>query len=219
MSTSTAAIILAAGSSSRMGAGRHKLLLPLGEHSVLAHVIAATLASQARPIVVVLGHQMSQVRESINAYTADSAITIVENPEYQQGMSTSLRVGIQALISSPRSVNGALIILGDQPLMTAHILDRLITTKQSTGKRIVASFYNGKRGSPTLFDACFFPELLEMTGDEGGRKVLERHQQEMASVEFKDETADYDVDTWEAYQQVVAAWEQEHVESENSKHG
>ncbi len=219
MPISTAAIILAAGSSSRMGAGRHKLLLPLGERSVLAHVLAATLASQARPIVVVLGHQTNQVRESISAYIADSAITIVENPEYQQGMSTSLRVGIQALMSLSHAIDGTLIILGDQPLITAHILDRLITTKQSTGKRIVASFYNGKRGSPTLFGACFFPELLEMTGDEGGRKVLERHQQGIARVEFKDETAGYDVDTWEAYQQVVAAWEQEHVESENSKHG
>ncbi len=94
---STAAIILAAGSSSRMGAGRHKLLLPLHERPVLAHVIDAALASQARPIVVVLGHQAEQVRAQLARYSTDSAITYVENPDYLQGMSTSMRVGLAYL--------------------------------------------------------------------------------------------------------------------------
>ena len=87
--TTTAAIILAAGSSSRMGVGRHKLLLPLGGRSVLSHVIEATLASYARPIILVLGHQAEQVRASITQYAAHPSITLVENPDYQQGMSTS----------------------------------------------------------------------------------------------------------------------------------
>src|SRR5438094_7956696 len=110
--TSTAAIILAAGSSSRMGAGRHKLLLPLGDRSVLAHVLEATLASHARPIILVLGHEAEQVRASIFQYTTHPSITLVENSDYLQGMSTSLRVGLQALVTKESkkeySVEGAL---------------------------------------------------------------------------------------------------------------
>src|SRR2546430_3751354 len=96
---STAAIILAAGSSSRMGGGRHKLLLPLEDRPVLAHVIDATLSSQARPILVVLGHQADQVRAQMAAYVAHPDITFIENPDYLQGMSTSMRVGLEVLIS------------------------------------------------------------------------------------------------------------------------
>ena len=84
----TAAIILAAGSSSRMGAGRHKLLLPLAGRPVLVHVVDATLASQARPIIIVLGHQAKEVRAHLALYVEYPHITIVENPDYQQGMST-----------------------------------------------------------------------------------------------------------------------------------
>src|SRR5205823_10076000 len=87
---STAAIILAAGSSSRMGGGRHKLLLPLDDRPVLAHVIDASLASQARPIIVVLGHQSDHVRSQIKSYTIHDKITLIENVHYQQGMSSSL---------------------------------------------------------------------------------------------------------------------------------
>ena len=96
---SIAAIILAAGSSSRMGAGRHKLLLPLVDRPVLAHVLNAALASTAHPIILVLGHQAAAVRAQIATYLTHPAITIVENPHYLQGMSTSMSVGLQALTS------------------------------------------------------------------------------------------------------------------------
>jgi len=213
---STAAIILAAGSSSRMGAGRHKLLLPLNERPVLAHVIEAALASQARPVIVVLGHQAEQVRIQIASYSTDSAITHVENPDYLQGMSTSMRVGLMYLQSQIdtkiASVDSALIMLGDQPLVTQRILDTLIDTWHTTGKPIVAPLYDGKRGNPTLFAASLFPELVQVTGDEGGRSVVERHQQELATVELGDAVANYDVDTWEAYQQVVELWQQRKIQ-------
>lgn len=209
---STAAIILAAGSSSRMGAGRHKLLLPLNERPVLVHVIDATLASSARPIIVVLGHQAEQVRTQLARYSTDSANTYVENPDYLQGMSTSMRVGLAYLQThidtGVSDVDSALIMLGDQPLITARILDMLIDTWHTTGQRIVAPLYDGKRGNPTLFAASLFPELLEVTGDEGGRSVVERHRQELATVELGNAVANYDVDTWEAYQQVVELWQQ-----------
>ncbi len=205
MSTTTAVILLAAGRSSRMGQGQHKLLLPLGDRPVLLHVVETVLASQAQPLVIVLGHQAEQVRTLLTPY--DAKLITVENPDYQQGMSTSLRKGIDTLMSSYPAVNGALIVLGDQPLMTSHILDSMIETKQTTGKRIIAARYSGKRGNPTLFDASLFPELMEMTGDEGGRKVLERHSQEIATLDMDEDISNYDVDTWEAYQQVLRIWE------------
>ena len=213
--SSIAALILAAGSSSRMGAGRHKLLLPLGDRPVLAHTIEATLASQARPIVVVLGHQIVQVRTQISPYLDHPDVFSIENTDYLQGMSTSLRAGIQALINrenkaAAHSLAGVLIVLGDQPLMTARILDTLIASKHATGKRILIPFYNGERGNPVLFDASLFPELLEITGDGGARSVIERHRSEMARIELGASMASYDVDTWDAYQEVVAEWERNH---------
>ena len=218
-SLSTAAIILAAGSSSRMGGGRHKLLLPLDDRPVLAHVIDASLQSQARPIIVVLGHQSDEVRLHIEQYTNQEQITLVENIHYQQGMSSSLRTGIQTLLANDyrnkqnsHQIDSALIVLGDQPLITPKIIDALITTYRSTGKAIVAPLYKGKRGSPVLFDKSLFTELIEVTGDEGGRTVLERHRDEVELVEIGDSLANYDVDTWEAYEQVVEAWKEQSKE-------
>jgi molybdenum cofactor cytidylyltransferase len=208
-----AAIILAAGSSSRMGAGRHKLFLPLGELPVLVHVLETVLAAQTRPIVLVLGHQAGQARTLLSPYLHLPDLQIVENSAYQQGMSTSLRAGLQALTGSneyiaQEHIGGAIILLGDQPLITTSIIDNLVATRQTGGKCIVAPLYNGKRGNPVLFSADLFPELAAVTGDEGGRSVVERHREEIATVEVTDAQASFDVDTWEAYQQVVVEWQQ-----------
>jgi molybdenum cofactor cytidylyltransferase len=206
----TAAVILAAGSSSRMGGGRHKLLLPLDGRPVLAHVVDAALASQARPIVVVLGHEAGRVRAETAAYLERLEIIIVENRDYWQGMSTSMRAGLGALLEGGYDVDSALIMLGDQPLITARVIDELINAWRVTGMLIVAPLYEGKRGGPTLFAASLFAELMEISGDEGGRRVLEKHREEVKIVEFgdvADVAASYDVDTWEAYQEVVEAWQ------------
>jgi molybdenum cofactor cytidylyltransferase len=207
----TAAIILAAGSSSRMGGGRHKLMLLLEGRPVLAHVIDATLASQARPIVVVIGHQSAQVRSQIEHFTTYKDIVVIENAHFQEGMSSSLRLGIQTLLANGYKnaqvyIDSTLILLGDQPLITSSIIDGLITAYRANGNLIVAPLYNGKRGNPVLFDHSLFPELMEVTGDEGGRTVLNHHRDEVELVETGNTQAIFDVDTWEAYEQVVKAW-------------
>jgi molybdenum cofactor cytidylyltransferase len=215
----TAAIILAAGSSSRMSNGQHKLLLPLGGRPVLLHVIETALSSQAKPIILVLGHQAAQIRSLITVSFNDQDLSIRENPDYREGMSTSLHMGLRALTAITNknnhqasdvpdsTINSTVILLGDQPLLTASIIDTLIATRQTTSKPIIVPLYNGKRGNPVLFDARFFPELMEVTGDEGGRSVIMRHPQDVVTVEQGDATASYDIDTWEAYQQVVAEWQ------------
>jgi len=202
-----------------MGGGRHKLLLPLDGRPVLSHVIDATLASLARPIIIVLGYQANQVRTRIAQYAAHPDIITIENPSYLQGMSTSMHMGLQILIShgyrksmSTSQTDSALIILGDQPMITSRVIDTLIIAYRAKGKRLVAPLYDGKRGSPVLFDMSLFPELLQVTGDEGGRTVLESHREELELVEMGDTVANYDVDTWEAYQQVLEAWEHKKAE-------
>jgi molybdenum cofactor cytidylyltransferase len=104
---------------------------------------------------------------------------------------------------------GTLVLLGDQPLITPVLLNQLIEMKYTTGKRIIAPFYNGKRGHPVLFDAGLFPELLTITGDEGGRSVIEKHRTEVGILDVDDSQLWYDVDTWEAYQQVLHIWQEE----------
>ena len=210
---STAAIILAAGSSSRMGGGRHKLMLPVDGRPVLVHVIDATLASQARPIIVVIGHQSAHVRSQIEHYTTHKDIVLIENTQFQEGMSSSLRLGIQTLLAngyknkrSHDTFDSTLILLGDQPLITPSIIDKLIKAYRDSGSLIVSPLYNGKRGNPVLFDKSLFPELIEVTGDEGGRTVLKSHSDEVELVEMGETQANFDVDTWEAYEQVIKAW-------------
>ncbi len=209
----TAAIILAAGSSSRMERQQHKLLLPLGNRPVVAHVVEAVLASQAQPILIVLGHQAELVRAALTAYSSDKRLLFVENPEYKQGMSTSLRAGLQAMNGLESTVleaiDGAIVLLGDQPLITARVIDILIATREETTKKIIAPLYNGRRGNPVVFSVDLFPELMIVTGDEGGRSVVEHHRQDIATVEIGDSAASSDVDTWSAYQQVVAEWQRQ----------
>ena len=127
-------------------------------------------------------------------------------------MSSSLHTGIRTLIhreqtmSDTREYHGVLILLGDQPLITPSLINQLISAKYATGKRIIAPRYKGKRGNPVLFDRSLWPELLAITGDEGGKSVIEKYRMDMAEVEIKNETLNDDVDTWEAYQRMVEIW-------------
>ncbi|HEV2581428.1 MAG TPA: NTP transferase domain-containing protein, partial [Ktedonobacteraceae bacterium] len=105
-----------------------------------------------------------------------------------------------------------LFLTGDQPLITAQIIDSVIEAFEAgrrEGKRIVAPLYGGQRGNPVLFDAALFDELMEVTGDEGGRGLLKRHPDEVATIETGNPAASSDVDTWEAYQQVLRKWDEQ----------
>ena len=206
----TAAIILAAGTSSRMGNERNKLLLPLHHRPVLAHVIEAVFGSRARPIVLVLGHQAAQVRAHIQQDIEQNLIQVVENPDYARGQSTSMQAGLRVVLAAKReeAPTSAIFLLGDQPMITAQMIDELIALREQSGKRIALPLYQGKRGNPVVFALDLAPELLQVSGDEGGRGVLKRHPDEIAALEMGEEAANFDVDTWEAYQEVLAAWQQ-----------
>ena len=210
----TAAVILAAGTSSRMGTERNKLLLPLHDRPVLVHVIEAALASQAEPIILVLGHQAAEVKTHIQPVLQNEALLLVENSAYRQGQSTSLKAGLQTLLSFGyrKYLNGVIFLLGDQPMITPALINDLITLRKTSGKRIALPLYQGKRGNPVTFSLDLASELLQASGDEGGRSLLKRYPTEIATLEIDAETANLDVDTWEAYLAVQAAWEQNLLE-------
>lgn len=190
-------VILAGGRSSRMGTA--KLLLPLGAVPTVTHVARAAVATSLRPIIVVLGHQADQIRAAVMSLD----VTFIVNPSYQDGQSTSLRAGLAAL---PRGVSGAIILLGDQPLVTAMQIERLVATAATSGAPIVAASYAGVRGNPVYFARSCFPELQAITGDVGGRGVVANHASEVALVEMDDYEAGFDLDEPEDYARLRRIW-------------
>ncbi|GCF10102.1 nucleotidyltransferase family protein [Dictyobacter arantiisoli] len=201
----TAAIILAAGKSSRMNHEQHKLLLPLGGRPILAHTLDAVQCSQATPILLVLGHQAEQIENAIRD-SLQKETMLLHNPTYQQGMSTSLCLALQILIPRP-TIDSAIILLGDQPFMSPALIDELIKTRHKTGQSIIAASYHGKRGNPVLFGRELWEELGMISGDEGGKSVIARHKQELVTIETDEIMINHDVDTWDAYQQALTYWQ------------
>jgi molybdenum cofactor cytidylyltransferase len=189
-----AAIILAAGQSSRMG--QHKLLLPFFGKPLVLYVVDQTTAAGFDEVLVVVGYHA----EAVRALLTDRPVRLIENPDYAQGQSTSMRAGIVAL---PPHIDAAMILLGDQPLVDPALLKRLMHAWQDTAKPIIVPFYGGQRGNPVLFARAIFPELLRVTGDQGGREILQRHAQEIEPVHIATTDAAQDVDTWQEYQTLL----------------
>ena len=180
-----AAIILAAGASERMG--EPKQLLPFQGRSLLRHAALTALASRCRSVFIVLGAQAERLAEEVN----DLAVQIVENPAWADGMGTSIRAGIAAL--SVENTDGALLMLCDQPLITAATLDELVTLYEQAQPSAVASAYAGALGVPALFSRALFPELLALPGQAGAKQVLLRHQAHVKAVAVA--AGQLDVDT------------------------
>lgn len=186
-----AALILAAGRSTRFGA-TNKLLEDLDGTPIVRHVVRAALQSRARPVVVVTGHE----GERVSAALGGLDVRLIANPDYVQGLSTSLRAGIAAL---PPDIDGALVCLGDMPQITAGHLDRLISAfAPKEGRSIAVPVHNGKRGNPVLFARSLFAEMLEAEGDTGARHLIGRHAEEVAEVDLGTSAIFVDVDTPDA---------------------
>ncbi len=189
-----AAIILAAGQSSRMG--QHKLLLPLLGKPLLLHAVENATAAGFDDVLVVVGYHADEVRQLLSTYP----LRVVENPAYAQGQSTSVRAGMAALAPQTEAV---IILLGDQPLVSPAILQRLVLAWRDTTQPIVAPYYAGQRGNPVLFARALFPELLSVSGDQGGREILQRHAKEVHPVHIAEAEAAQDLDTWQEYQALL----------------
>jgi len=181
-----AALVLAAGRSQRMGS--NKLLAETGAGVLVRHAVIAALASRARPVIVVTGHEAAAVRGALQG--AD--VQFVHNPAYVQGLSTSVGAGLAAV---PDDVDGAVIFLGDMPDVSPTLVDRMIAAYDPReGRAIIVPNHNGQRGNPVLWGRRFFAALQELAGDVGGRALLGRHEEWIAEIPF-DESVLLDVDT------------------------
>ena len=197
-------IILAAGASRRLG--RPKQLLELGERPILDIVLDHAAQSRLDSIVLIVGSESDRIVSAVRDYGQ----RVVFNPDYSTGQSTSLRRGILAV---PDDTSAVLVLLGDQPEVSAEIIDRLIASFAESQGEIVMPSYAGVPGNPVLFRRSVFPELLEITGDQGARDVIKAKRDVVAHVPFADRSPPLDVDTEEDYAVLKQVWAQQPLTS------
>lgn len=193
-------ILLAAGGSSRLG--HPKQLLPYRGRTLLRHAAETALASVCRPIVAVLGAQADHLRPEM----AGLEVLIVENPGWEEGMGSSIRIGLAALEMSAPDVSGVLLMLCDQPLLSPKALDALVRSHLDTGSPLVASEYGGTRGVPAFFSRALFPELRALKDAQGARAVIAAHASEAVTLPLP--AGVWDVDTAADYARLRSQGEQ-----------
>jgi len=182
-----AAVILAAGESRRSGEA-NKLLFETDGAPLVRRVAAAALASRADEVIAVTGHEA----DLITAALAGLDLRVVHNPDYRDGLSTSLKAGISAV---PDGRSGVLVLLADMPRISADIIDLLIGRFEEGGETdICAPVFDCRRGHPVLWPRRFFPQLLEVSGDTGGRDLLKMNADGISAVEVDTADIHFDVD-------------------------
>jgi molybdenum cofactor cytidylyltransferase len=188
------AIILAAGMSSRMG--RNKLLVEIDGEPLVRRVAAAVGASRARPVFVVAGGEA----ESIRAALTGIPVSVVSNPDYHEGLSTSLRTGVREM---PKDCDGAVVVLADMPGVSGTLVDRMIDAfDPDENREICVATSGGKRGNPVLWGRRFFADLLGIAGDVGAKHLIAENEEMVCEVEANDDGPLTDIDTPEA----LEAW-------------
>jgi molybdenum cofactor cytidylyltransferase len=186
-----AAIILAAGRSTRMG-GPNKLLAELGGKPLVQIVAEQALASKTQGVIVVTGHQAAEVEKALRGLK----VTFVHNPDFAEGLASSVKAGVAAV---PAKADGAVICLGDMPLISAHLIDRLIEAfAPDRGNLIAVPVSDNRRGNPVLWSRRFFKELMTLDGDIGARHLIARHSEAVAEVPVEGHGAFLDIDTPQA---------------------
>ena len=187
-------ILLAAGASTRLG--QPKQLLMYGDLTLLDHCIHVAHGSNADSIIVVVGAKP----HSVNTQVSDKT-HIANNVYWQEGMSSSIRLGIKTLAEVDPLAEGAILMVCDQPYVTSLLLNTLIATHQTTGKPIVASGYDNTFGPPAFFHKQLFPELMQLDGDVGAKAVVQQHADEVELVLFPQ--GNIDIDTVADYQKLL----------------
>ncbi len=191
-----AAIVLAAGKSSRMGA--NKLLLPLGGHPLIWRAVTTACASSADLVLVVLGNDA----ETVAAALPPGRWRRVDNPRYLDGLSTSLQAGLDAL---PDEVDGALILLADMPFLSLMTMETLLAAARESPERIVAVNQAGRPTPPVYWPRALFGELHAIHGDEGGRSLLLRAPDLVRLIAMEQPNEALDVDAPEDYERIVGS--------------
>ena len=187
-----AAVVLGAGRSRRMAPHNKLLIADKTGKPMIARVVDNVLSSNARPVLVVLGHMAEQVEHALGG----RPVRYVHAADYAEGLSASLKAGIAAV---PAECSAALVCLGDMPLVTGRMIDRLLSAYDpDEGRLIVLPAFHGKQGNPMLWDRRFFPEILQISGDSGARFLVGKHMESVVEVEMADDAVLRDFDTTES---------------------
>ncbi len=192
-----AGVVLAAGTSSRLGRGRPKQLLPLRGRPITQHVIDAAIDAGLDDVIVVLGHSAETVRAGLELRPPARAVV---NPDFEAGQSSSLRAGLGALGDAARA---AVFLLGDQPDIRAEAIRTVAEIYEETGGPVVrATYEKGRLGHPVLFDRRVWAELETVEGDRGARDLLAAHPEWIVQAEIPGQPPS-DIDSWEDYERLV----------------
>ncbi|TAN52125.1 MAG: nucleotidyltransferase family protein [Rhodospirillales bacterium] len=190
--TKLAGIILAAGLSRRFSG--NKLLASFRGETVICRSVGTALASTLDHVILVVGHQAEEVTEALGKLRSSPKLSVVSNPDYTSGQSSSIRKGIEAL---GNAFDAALFMAADQPLLNSRVIDVLIEHFKASGKSICFPTAKEQKRNPVIFANRFFPELSALSGDEGGRRVLSAHACDAAALPFQDSWLFADIDTLE----------------------
>lgn len=185
-------IILAAGASVRLGAP--KQLLTFKGETLLRRIARESVASACRPVVVVLGARPDKFKNEL----IDLEVHIAENPDWENGMGSSIRAGLTKLLEIKKSVGGAVLAVCDQPFVNAGVINELAETFQKTGSLIVASAYEETLGVPALFSSELFPRLAELKSSGGAKQIINEFRGETTGVPFP--AGAIDIDTPEDFE-------------------
>jgi molybdenum cofactor cytidylyltransferase len=190
------ALVLAAGYSSRMK--RNKMLLPFAGSTVLENTLKVFYRAQVDGVAVVLGHKGEKIRQALVSYP----LQFIENPDFHQGMSTSVKAGIRALETDP-DLAGVMMIPGDMPLVKLETVQGIIKKFQESSCPLIIPVYQGKKGHPVFFARSLFSELKEVAGDIGAREVVRKNLDRCCFLEVNDPGILVDIDCPEEYEKWV----------------
>ncbi|MCP4182332.1 MAG: nucleotidyltransferase family protein [Hyphomicrobiales bacterium] len=190
--TGIAAIILAAGRSTRMGA-TNKLIAPWQGKTPLEFVCAAATTSKCDKTIVVTGHQQTSIVEKVNSFD----VLLTHNSDYRSGMASSIKKGI--LVAQENDANAVLVLLGDMPGITSAMINKMIAASQNNDpKAIIVATCEGKRGNPLLWPKMYFDQLLALEGDQGARQIVSRYNDQIIELELGPGVM-FDLDTPESF--------------------
>lgn len=192
-----AGIVLAAGGSRRLG--RPKQLLELDGRPLATHAASRALDSRCDEVIVVTGADGQAVEQALDGY----AVRVVRNPRWEEGQGTSLAAGVAACGDD---VDAAVILLADQPGIPVELIDRVIDAYRDEDAGIAMAEYGNQRGHPVLFARRFFPELLLLDADVGGRDIIRANRDALVLVDGGFETPPRDVDTEDAWSALQREW-------------
>lgn len=188
--TKTGILVLSGGKSSRLG--KPKQLLEINGIPLIRHIVQVSEESDLGPVMIVTG----AYQEQINPILKDQML--IENKDWEEGMASSIRAGVQYVIENHTDIDGLFILVTDQPYLHKSILQELYKEQQKENFLAVASRYNNQYGTPVLFHKDIWTDLLSLTGDVGARKILRTIKNQISSVPF--EEGIFDLDTMEDYE-------------------